>query len=63
MLAGGGCKAIKHRDGQNYEIRDSEKMCVKMRDAVTMERATPKLPQSPIKISRECLGCRRKLIR
>lgn len=62
MHAGGGCKAIKHRDGQNYEIRDSEKMCVKIRDVVTMERETPKLLQSLIKTSRECLGCIRKLI-
>lgn len=35
--------AIKRREGQNYEMRDSEKMCVWMGDGVTMERATPKL--------------------
>lgn len=61
MHAGGGCKAIKHRDGQNYEIRDSEKMCVKMMRLPW--RGIPKLLQSLIKISRECLGCIRKLIR
>lgn len=62
MRAGEGCKAIKHRDGQNYELETVRK-CVKMGDAVTMERVAPKLLQSFKKISRECLGCIGKLIR